>query len=286
MITASYSPKIQAAKLTKEVSGACKIEWIRVTGEDPVDKKPRSIRIRSYSGAGSSRAVVILPPITGTTPLERGYAGAFCNENIQAVIIDTIQRDTPVGLSIKSYDQVALRKLAAIRHVIELLNAKHTKSIGILGTSAGALIASLALSVEPRIKSGVLIAAGGDLAQIAVDSTEASQTKLREQRMRAFGYHTRAEYLRALKSQIVINNLDFVGFTGPKPTWMSIIVDDTVVPTRTQLALRNALRPTIAVEYTGDHLAGIIKTFLFEEDPLPILGKLQRKRMRQPQRSL
>lgn len=265
LITSSYSPRIKAKKLSNHDSSSCRIDRYQINGLDPVDKKDRAVRVLSYGAQGSAKlnkAVIIVPSIMGTTMLESGYADSFCRSNIRAVVIESIDRDYPVDISIASYDRAALRKLAAIRHVVEFLYSNRSTRIGILGTSQGALAASLALGVERKIKAGALIAGGGDLAEIVVDSTEESQAALREQRFKEFGYRNRTEYLKALREGIVINNLDFAGYTGFKPVWMSIVTGDTVVPTRTQLALAKALKPKQVVQYNGDHVGGILKTYL------------------------
>jgi len=264
LITSTYSPKVRAQKVSTHERNDCKIERYHVVGRDPVDKKDRTIRIASYRTHGAvaqKRAVIIVPSIVGTTLLENWYADLFCRNEVRALVIENIERDTPVDVSIASYDRAALRKLAAIRHLAEFLYSERYIRVGVLGTSQGALAASLALGVERKIKAGALIAGGGDLAEIVADSTEQSQAALREQRMKAFGYRNRDEYLRALKEQIVINNLDFVGYTGFKPVWMSVVRGDTVVPTRTQMALVKALKPKRVVYYDGDHVGGIIKTY-------------------------
>lgn len=266
LITSSYSPKIRVSKVSTNDGSDCKVERYQVIGRDPVDKKDRAIRAVSYrahGGVAVKKAVIIVPSIMGTTMLENWYADLFCRNQIRALVIENIERDVPVDVSIASYDRAALRKLAAIRHLAEFLYSERYNRVGVLGTSQGALAASLALGVERKIKAGALIAGGGDLAEIVADSTEQSQAALREQRMKTFGYRNREEYLRALREQIVINNLDFVGHTGFKPVWMSIVRGDTVVPTRTQESLRKALKPKQVVYYDGDHVGGIIMTYLF-----------------------
>ena len=261
LIQSGYVPAISVEKIETDFIGGCRVETYRVSGRDPVDRALRMIRVRSFQGTSAKRAVIIMPSIVGTSVLETGYAQALCDRNIRAAIIESIERDNPINLDIASYDRAALRKLAAIRHVVEFL-AQRSNRIGILGTSAGGLSASLALGIEAKIKVGVLIATGGDLAEIAADSTEESQARLREARMKRFGFTSRVQYLDALKSGITLNNLDFAGFTGQKPAWMSVVTGDTVVPTRTQLELKRVLRPRESVEYAGDHIGGILKTYM------------------------
>lgn len=268
LISQSYSPKVSAKRISLSHKGDCRTAEYNVIGQDPIDGRNRAVKVRVHRPFGTSpveRAVIVIPSIIGTTTLESVYALDICKRGLWSLVVEGIERDNPVQLALSSYDKAALRKLAAIRHITEFLYAQGVRDIGVLGTSQGALVASLALGLEAKIKTAALIAGGGDLAEIVVDSMETSQAALRAQRMQRFGYGSRTEYLRALRHQISINNMDFVGFTGSKPVWMSVVTDDTVVPTRTQLDLKKALQPVEVVEYSGDHIAGILKTFMFSK---------------------
>ncbi len=265
MINSSYSPKITFRKLSERSNEGCTVGRYQINGLDPVDKKDRAVHVLSYVGKKQMRkeqAVVIVPSIVGVSPLETWYADLFCGKWLRALIIENIERDEPVGLSLKDYDRAALRKLAAIRHSVEFLYADGSRQVGVMGTSQGAIAASLALGIERKIKAGALIAGGGNLPEIIVDSTQDLLKALREERMKAFGFRSRDEYLRALRANIVINNLDFAGHTGFKPVFVSIAEDDTKVPTPTQWALARAFRAQHIVRYRGNHIPVILKTYL------------------------
>ena len=269
LIGAGYSPKVSATKISTDFLTECQVERYKVTGQDPIDLKPRSLILHSFKGAsGNSKAVILMPPITGTTDLEVGISEALCQDGVRAVIVEKIERDENFALEIATYDRVALKKLAAIRHAAEYLAASGAKEIGVLGISAGGLAASLALGVEAKIRKAALIGTGLDLAEVVVDSTEATQAKLRDERMRRLGFKNREEYLAALKAGITLDNSDFIGFSGPKRVWMSVMNRDTVVPTRTQLALAKALKPEKLVTYDSNHIDGIIQTFANEREAI------------------
>jgi dienelactone hydrolase len=51
--------------------------------------------------------------------------------------------------------------------------------IGILGISLGGITAALALGIEPRLSKGCLLLAGGDMGQVAWQSTEMSEMRKR-----------------------------------------------------------------------------------------------------------
>jgi hypothetical protein len=243
----------------------CPMKSLRLEILDAVTRRPAVVEAKIYlprrrQAKSELRSVIILPPTGGENMLDRGYANALCAAGFQSVLVSGWTHQTDSKLELSVHDEGALRALSAVRHVLDYLNPTRNTQVGILGTSVGALSASLALGFDARLQSSVLIVGGVDLPQIYAHSDERGAVKLREQRMRALGFGTRKNYLAALRQHVRIEPRDFAGHSGPKNVLAFIGSDDTTVPTRNQEELAAVFRAERAV-YSGNHFQTILHTY-------------------------
>jgi len=242
----------------------CKLTDVKLSITDPVTGKPGFVQNRIYESRSSSdRTVILLPPTGGENILDQGYANHLCSAGFRVVLLQTWYNQTETTLDMGMHDNGAVRSLSAIRHTLDYLKPSRSSQVGILGTSVGALTSSLALGFDPRLSSGVLIVGGVDMAEIIAASTETGAARLREARMKEFGFRNFSEYLAAMRKHVTIDPADFAGFSGRKNVLAFLGMRDITVPTSNQQALVRAFQAE-ADEYAGDHTQTILNTFTWK----------------------
>lgn len=262
-IRQSFYPKIETKKLSSGWSlYGCPTEELEITGKDPVDLKKRSVKLSLYKarGKGRGRVVIILPPTGGVNILDQGYANSLCSNGISAAIISEWDHQDNVSLSFEMHNDGALRAVAATRHAVEYLTNDHS-SIGILGTSIGAVASSLVLSFEPRISSAAFIAGSARFADVVTYSDEAGASELRVNRMKKFGYKNIDEYRRAVQDSVWVDPIRFADQIGPIKSLVVSADADTTVPTEHQFELVELLKAEKHIRLKGNHLQVIKQTF-------------------------
>jgi dienelactone hydrolase len=121
--------------------------------------------------------------------------------------------------------------------------------IGILGISLGGITAALATSIEPRITKACLILAGGDMGEVAWQSTEL--TELRE-RWTAGG-HTKQELFELLRPVDPVTYARPVA--GRKILMLNASQDEVVPPACTKALWRAFGEPEIVWWEAGHYTA-------------------------------
>lgn len=265
----SYNPSVNGHIDSEDRSRAgCSIRKITITGQDPISREPRGVRIAEYfrgddAARAEARVIVIVPPTGGVNPLDQGYANSFCEQGFRAELVYGWDHDDSLGVDLATHDVAALRALVALKHVVDFANPLRERQLGMLGTSLGGLMASLAVGEEPRIAAAALVVAGGPLPEIMARTEQQEFAQLREKRMQAYGYRDVDEYEAALRAAMQFDNQDFARFTGAKPIWMSLALNDTKVPTKNQFSLEKAWGPDPenVFESRGTHMQVILSTY-------------------------
>lgn len=240
---------------------ACRMKYVRIEGADPITKNQRSIRLKVYAAKNSRKTVLILPPTGGENLLDQGYANTICFSGVNAVILQSWDFDTESTIDMGMHDRGALRALSAVRHSLDYLETQGQQSFGILGTSVGALSAGLVLGYEARLVAGALITGGDRMHEIIAVTIEQGAAKLREARMKHFGFKSEADYAAALKQNVRFDPSTFIGLTGQKRVFSVIATEDLTVPTRNQYDLHRAFGSQELREIKADHVEGIKGAF-------------------------
>ena len=264
LIENGYVPGITVHVESSEEKGVnglatCQIQKIRIEAKDPIEDQLSHIGARLYQPRifgqmnPNSKAVIVLPPLGGTTPLEDAYSLGFCAFGFRAVALEYWTPNSRNEFDLKAHDRQAVRAVTAVRRLIELIAPTRKNQVGVLGTSAGAIMGALALGVDSRLGAGVLIAGGGDLPEIFTTSTEPGIQRLRQKRMKRYGFKSLEEYYLALKQNIRIDPVQFARFSGPKRVLTILAENDTVVPTSTQWALYEAFGKQELIRINSSH---------------------------------
>lgn len=241
---------------------SCEQMPARVLGRDPLTQRVRPITIEIYRPRENAinKRVLVVPPTGGVNQLDRDYSRMLCSHGIEAWVItewEPGQIDHVHSVAIESHDVVSRKALAAIRQVVSRMKAP----VGILGTSAGAIAASVALAVEPKLTAGVLIAGGAGLPEIIAKSQGEVMRELRQRRLQAYRW-TPSDYQRALEQVIRLDVTEFAGSYSGKRIGTVVALRDRTVPARNQVLLERITGATRIAEFDDDHVSAIVSNFI------------------------
>ncbi len=271
-IERSYHPKIEIRKSGFGLSlYGCTVEKFRIIGQDPITHQDRTVTVSLYHSSSreeSRRAVLILPPTGGVNVLDKGYANEFCSSGITTALISGWEHQNDASLEFNMHNNGALRALAASRHTVELLNKKGFSSIGILGTSIGAIAGMLVLEFEPRISSAALIVGSARFADVIAESDESGASALRKNRMKAFAFKSADDYRQALREKVWVEPSRFIGRLGRKDALIVSADADTTVPSAYQMELAQILNAKRHIRLQGNHLQVIKNAFFYHRSEI------------------
>jgi hypothetical protein len=249
-------------------SGGCSFRRIRVPGQDPATGASLEVEGQEWVPARkeprADRAVLIVPPTGGVTALDRSWAGRFCRAGARTFLLEHWKGDLETGLDPAVHDRGSLRGIAAIRSVVDFLGAPRTS---VFGTSLGAILASMATGLDPRIDRAFLVVAGGSITDLLSESDQELLVRMRQDRMREFGLKTREEYRSFLAERLQVEPKRFSDAeavkAGRKTLTFLIGTEDTTVPTRTQVELWEAWGRPGRVDVSHGHVGSILAAWAF-----------------------
>lgn len=260
----NLDPKISVKTLKKSLSlYGCKTEDVAIQGTDPVTKSLRTVQVTLYKSiiSRSKKAIVLLPPTGGVNVLDRGYANQICRAGISVALVEGWDHQLDTSLDYSMHDNGAIRYLAATQHVIEFLLDRNLTSIGLLGTSIGAVGGTLAFAVDDRIKAATLIVGSARLADIVAFSDEQGANQLRELRRTEFNLNSVTEYQKILNQSISIEPYKYLeGVNFQRKSLIITADEDTTVPSEYQYELVKLLNGK-ELRLKGNHLRAIKDTF-------------------------
>jgi dienelactone hydrolase len=242
------------------------VTTIQLKGLDPINLKDRVIDFEFYQPLHERKdlgSVIIVPPIYGDTPLDRWSARRFCKSGLQTALIRQWEFYADPGLDWESHDRGTLRAVTAIRHVLEVLVSRKPGPIGVLGTSLGAITASLALSIEPRLTTGVLIVGGAPVSEVLANSRITDAVKLKKYRMNLDHLSSDEEYQHRLSDFIHFDPVAYAEKAEPKNIWMFVAKADKIVPTANQWKLWEAWNNPKLTQARLGHIGMMIYSYTF-----------------------
>lgn len=234
----------------------------KIETTDPVTGHPRQMAVEIYrTRPKPKRGVLILPPTGGKNRLDELYAEQLCEKGIEAWILthwDKNQKDYSLEEDILSHDMTGVRGVVGVRQIISHMP---TEKVGVLGTSAGGILASVVLALEPRASVGVFIASGANMPEILFKSDLPSLRKLRRQRMEVNGW-TEEEYRQQLHQSVVLDAKLFQEELSYKTVGTVIALRDRTVPVATQYLLEELSGAQRIATFDDDHFNTIVQTGL------------------------
>jgi hypothetical protein len=137
----------------------------------------------------------IFPPTGGENIIDRLYAADFALQGYEVFILQTWTGYEIEGFKYELHNkfygsaQIALNKV--------LTKAK-TTNFGILGTSVGALHTSVALTVNPKLKTGFIIVGGLPIPEVIIQSNQQAMVNLKNKRYVEYNLTDDTQYLKEL----------------------------------------------------------------------------------------
>lgn len=160
------------------------------------------------------------------------------------------------------HTEMALRHaIIDIRRSIDWLGRRsgdNLNRIGVLGISMGAIVAALALEVEPRINAAAILLAGGDIATILATSREDMVAQFRAGVMRAQGIGLGQFQEEASRILAPVDPLTYASRSNPKYILMVNAGFDRVVPPPCSEELWKALGRPLWIRIPTGHVSSAL----------------------------
>lgn len=213
----------------------------------------------------ATKSLIIIPPTGGTNFIDRSYAKQFCHAHYDVYILNGWTRDQETTFELAIHERFYSNAQTAVRIVLDHIQ---TKSIGLLGTSVGALHASVAASLHPRINAVFAILGGTPIADVIVTSDQPAMVDLRNARKKMYGFTT-DEQQRTAIDQVLSKEPYKLGL-GFKNKALGLVIaeQDQTVATATQYQLKKFWQPQKVITISTDHFWGIVRTWLFHSNEI------------------
>lgn len=228
-------------------------------------------------------AVIVLHILGGDFDLSRLFARQLAREGVAALFLKLPYYGPrrPQGERVRMVSEDPRATVAGmrqgildIRRGVSWLAAQDEiddRQLGIFGISLGGITSALALAIEPRLTSGCLMLAGGDVAQVAWDNPEL--VKLRQRWSDQGG--TKEEFLTLWRS---IDPVTYAELARGKRILMLNARHDEVIPPKCTESLWHALGEPEIFWYEAGHYSAL--RFIFDG-----LGRVTRFFRSPPERS-
>jgi hypothetical protein len=200
------------------------------------------------------RPLVLLTPPTEAAFAGRYLAARFARRGIHGAVVVPEKPFLEKHLAPADVEARLRAAVVAARtalRALEELPGIDASQVHYLGVSAGAIFGGVLLAVEPAIRRGVLILAGGDLPRIVAESEESS-VKAYRAAWKARGVDAGALGV-GFARDVRTDPLGLARFLDPRRVLLFLGASDTVVPVATGLELRGALGGPETYLLGGNH---------------------------------
>jgi dienelactone hydrolase len=216
---------------------------------------------------GQHPAVIVLHILGGDFDLARLFARQMAQGGVAALFIKLPYYGPrrPEGVRVRMVSENPRETVAGMRQAIldvrrgvSWLAAQEEvdkQRLGVFGISLGGITGALALAAEPRLSTGCLMLAGGDLAKVAQDNPEL--TKLIDRWIAQGG--SKQEFFDLWKS---IDPVTYAELARHKKILMLNARNDEIIPPTCTEALWRALGEPDIVWYDAGHISSV--RFLFD----------------------
>lgn len=216
---------------------------------------------------GKHPAVIVLHILGGDFDLSRLFARQLAQSGVAALFIKLPYYGPrrPEGLKVRMVSEDPRQTVAGMRQAIldirrgvAWLAAQEetdAERLGVFGISLGGITGALALAIEPKLKLGCLMLAGGDVAKVAWDDERLA--KLRDRWLDEGG--TKEEFFDLWKS---IDPVTYAERAKGKRMLMLNARHDEIIPPACTESLWRALGQPEIVWYEAGHITAM--RFLFD----------------------
>lgn len=224
------------------------------------------VEVSEYEPLGvAQKSMLIVPPTGGTNLIDRSYAKNFCAKGYRVFILNGWTGDVETVTDLEIHQSF----YGKAQQAIDLVMAEiHTPFVGLIGTSVGALHASVAASRIPRLNAVFAIVGGTPIAEVIVNSDQQAMRDLRDSRMKRFGFVSGDANIAAIERVFHLEPTTLGDLFRGKDLGMVVASGDTTVPFETQSKLRDFWAPKKLINLDSSHFWAIVKTWLFHTDEL------------------
>ncbi|MDA1195464.1 MAG: hypothetical protein O2894_09805 [Planctomycetota bacterium] len=203
--------------------------------------------------------VLLLPILNNTNLLMPEFGSGFVRQGYAVAILPRKDVGFDPQRSVHAAEQELRLLLMRQRQALDWLATDprvDATRIGVFGVSAGAMLGLSLMAVDPRVRAGVFVFAGGPLADVMVDSEEGRvQRGLAE--VRAARGMTNDDIRRVLRETVRTDPLVLAPHVPRDDILLFLATEDDSVPTHAQRALRAALGGPETREIRAGHYVGV-----------------------------
>ncbi len=218
-----------------------------------------------YGDGQSEKALIIVPPTGGTNIIDRWYAKRFNWAGFDVYILDSWTAQNEISSDLEIHQRFYTGAQQAIKLTLAGIPSHF---VGLLGTSVGALHASIAANTIARIDAVFLIVGGTPIADVIVGSDQKAMLELRQARKARFNFSRDQEQIEAIGHVFTLEPMDQGELFKTKDIGMAIADEDTTVPVEKQKTLKAFFRPNTVFHLPNNHFWGIVNTCLFHTEEL------------------
>lgn len=213
----------------------------------------------------AKKSLLIIPPTGGTNLIDRSYARQFCAQGFDVYILNSWTDQNEQAIDLELHQRFYSRAQRALA-----ITLAQTKSafVGVLGTSVGALHATIAAATNERINAVFSIVGGIPIAEVIVGSDQQAMQDLKAARKTKYGFTTDAQNIKAIGSAFHLEPKAQKPLSRRIDYGMSIAENDTTVAFANQIELRDFWQPKTVIVLRNNHYWGIVKTWLFHSAEL------------------
>ena len=200
--------------------------------------------------------IIILPILGGDYFFSKNCARYLARRGFSCLRFERTANPLEVGKGLIHTEMVLRHAIIDIRRVIDWLDQRgevDLNRIGVAGISMGAIVAALALEVEPRINSAAILLGGADIATILTNSKENMVVRFREAVMQTNGIGLEQFYREATQNLVPVDPLSYASGVDPKCILMINARFDKVIPSPCPEKLWNTLGRPLWIRIPTGH---------------------------------
>lgn len=227
---------------------------------EPVPVQFEYWQARSVRKGAKAPAIVITPILGGGRSLAVSHCRAFTEAGMHAVLVERGTKVLSKGWPVEEVERQLRRAVVGRRGIVDWLERQpevDPERLGAFGISMGGILTSVLLATEPRLASGVIALAGGDVPGIISRSEEGRLVTWRETKSRELGVDE-AGVERLLRAALSSDPAAMAPFVDPRRVLFVSTRWDDVVPSRNQVLLWEALGRPQRYDLPAGHYSGIV----------------------------
>lgn len=200
--------------------------------------------------------IIILPILGGNYFFSKNWARYLARRGFSCLRFERTANPLEAEKGLNHTEMVLRHAIIDIRRGIDWLDQRgkvDLNRIGVAGISMGAIVAALALEVEPRINSAAILLGGADIPTILTNSKENMVVRFRESVMRTNGIGLEQFYREATQTLVPVDPLSYASGVDPKRILMINARFDKVIPSPCPEKLWNTLGRPLWIRIPTGH---------------------------------